>query len=48
VITLNVLLDKLNALGIEAIVIAYSAFANEKIQMRLATIFSSIKQVWIR
>jgi len=48
VITLNVFLDKINALGIETTVIAYSAFANEKIRMRLATIISSIKQVWIR
>jgi hypothetical protein len=47
VITLDVLLDKFDALGIEAAVIACSAFANEKIRMRLATIISSIEQVWI-
>jgi hypothetical protein len=47
VTTLDVLLDKFDALGIEAAVIAYSAFANEKIRMRLATIISSIEQVWI-
>jgi hypothetical protein len=47
VITLDVLLNKLDALGIEAAVIACSAFANEKIRMRFATIFSSIEQVWI-
>jgi hypothetical protein len=48
VITLDVFLDKLDALGMETAVIACSAFANEKIRMRLATTISSIKQVWIR
>jgi hypothetical protein len=47
VIALNVLLDKLHTLGTEAAVITYSAPTNEKIRMRLATIISSIKQVWI-
>jgi hypothetical protein len=37
VIALEVSLDKLNALGKEAAVIACSAPADEKIQMRLAT-----------
>jgi hypothetical protein len=40
-------LDKLESSGIEAAVIAYSASASEKIRMRLATIISSIEQVWI-
>jgi len=43
VITLDVMLDKFDALGIEAAVIACSAFANEKIRMTLATIISSIE-----
>jgi hypothetical protein len=47
VIALNVLLDKLHTLGTEAVVITCSAPTNEKIRMRLATIISSIKQVWI-
>jgi hypothetical protein len=47
VIALEVSLDKLDALGIEAAVIACSAFANGKTRMRLATIIYSIEQVWI-
>jgi hypothetical protein len=47
VIALEVSLDKLDALGMEAAVTACSAPANEKIRMRLATIISSIEQVWI-
>jgi hypothetical protein len=47
VIALDVLLDKLHTLGTEAAVITCSAPANEKIRMRLATIISSIEQVWI-
>jgi hypothetical protein len=47
VIALEVSLDKLDALGTEAAVIACSAPANEKIRMRLLTIVSSIEGVWI-
>jgi uncharacterized protein YigA (DUF484 family) len=38
VIALDVLLDKLDTLGTEAAVIACSAPANEKIQMRLTNV----------
>jgi hypothetical protein len=47
VVALELSLDELNALGMEAAVIACSAPANKKMRMKLATIIAYIEQIRI-
>jgi hypothetical protein len=47
VVALELSLDELNALGMEAAVIACSAPANKKMRMKLATIIVYIEQIRI-